>query len=204
MDLEEGMEFVMGGKSWIVLKIDDEAKIIKARESPSIESAIPSWEGEMIPVPFSVAFAVGRLKRELVFDFKNALSLLEGVEFSKEELKRAFEEIKDEPFSTDRDIFVESTPKALVIHADFGNRANEAIGRIVHSLLILRYGRVFSVRAQAHAVVFKTPFQLNPPNEVKRYLYQEPESVEFIVARSLRDSHAYRWRMLNVAKRFGP
>lgn len=33
MDLEEGMEFVMGGKSWIVLKIDDEAKIIKARES---------------------------------------------------------------------------------------------------------------------------------------------------------------------------
>ncbi|AMQ17675.1 DEAD/DEAH box helicase [Thermococcus peptonophilus] len=202
MDLEEGMEFVMGGKSWIVLKIDDEAKIIKARESPSIESAIPSWEGEMIPVPFSVAFAVGRLKRELVFDFKNALSLLEGVEFSKEELKRAFEEIKDEPFSTDRDIFVESTPKALVIHADFGNRANEAIGRIVHSLLILRYGRVFSVRAQAHAVVFKTPFQLNP-NEVKRYLYQEPESVEFIVARSLRDSHAYRWRMLNVAKRFG-
>lgn len=202
MDLEEGMEFVMGGKSWVVLKIDDEAKIIKARESPSIESAIPSWEGEMIPVPFSVAFAVGRLKRELAFDFKNALSLLEGVEFSEEELKRAFEEIKDEPFSTDRDIFVESTPKALIIHADFGNRANEAIGRIVHSLLILRYGRVFSVRAQAHAVVFRTPFQLNP-DEVKRYLYQEPESVEFIVARSLRDSHAYRWRMLNVAKRFG-
>ncbi|ASJ02541.1 large helicase [Thermococcus profundus] len=202
MDLEEGMDFVMNGRSWIVLEIDDEAKIIKARESSSIESAIPSWEGEMIPVPFSVAFAVGRLKRELAFDFKNALSLLGGVEFSEEELRRAFGEIKGEPFSTDRDIVVESTPKALVIHADFGNRANEAIGRIVHSLLILRYGRVFSVRAQAHAIVFKTPFQLNP-DEVKRYLYQEPESVEFIVARALRDSHAYRWRMLNVAKRFG-
>ncbi|MBP1910809.1 DEAD/DEAH box helicase [Thermococcus stetteri] len=202
MDLEEGMEFVMGGKSWIVLKIDDEAKIIKARESPSIESAIPSWEGEMIPVPFGVAFAVGRLKRELAFDFRNALSLLEGVEFSEEELKRAFDEIRGKPFSTDRDIFVESTPKALIIHADFGNRANEAIGRIVHSLLILRYGRVFSVRAQAHAIVFKTPFQLNP-EEVKHYLYQEPGNIEFIVARSLRDSHAYRWRMLNVAKRFG-
>ncbi|NJF24873.1 DEAD/DEAH box helicase [Thermococcus sp. Bubb.Bath] len=202
MDLEEGMDFVMNGRSWVVLEIDDESKLLKVRESPSIESAIPSWEGEMIPVPFSVAFAVGRLKRELSFDFKNALSLLEGVEFSEEELKRAFEEIKSEPFSTDRDIFVESTPKTLVIHADFGNRANEALGRIVHSLLILRYGRVFSVRVQAHAIVFKTPFQLNP-DEVKRYLYQEPESVEFIVARALRDSHAYRWRMLNVAKRFG-
>ncbi|CAI1493430.1 Lhr-like helicase [Thermococcus nautili] len=202
MDLEEGMEFVMNGRSWIVLKIDDEARLLKVRESKSLESAIPSWEGEMIPVPFGVAFDVGRLRRELAFDFRKALNLLEGVEFSEEELRRAFEEIRDEPFPTDRDIVVESTPKALIIHADFGSRANEAIGRIFHSLLILRYGRVFSVRSQGHAIVFKTPFQLNP-EEVKRYLYQEPESVEFIVSRALRDSHAYRWRMLNVAKRFG-
>ena len=202
MDLEEGMDFVMNGRSWIVLKIDDESRLIKVRESRSLESAIPSWEGEMIPVPFSVAFAVGRLKRELAFDFEKAKELLEGVEFRERELERAFGEIKSEPFSTDRDIVVESTPKVLVIHADFGNRTNEALGRLVHSFLILRYGRVFSVRAQAHAIVFKTPFQLNP-EEVKGYLYGEPESLEFIVARALRDSHAYRWRMLNVAKRFG-
>ncbi|WP_148881973.1 DEAD/DEAH box helicase [Thermococcus aciditolerans] len=202
MDLEEGMDFVMNGRSWIVLKIDDEARLLKVRESKSLESAIPSWEGEMIPVPFSVALDIGRLKRELAFDFKKAKGLLEGVEFSEEELRRAFDEIKDESFSTDRDIVVESTPKALVIHADFGNRANEALGRLVHSFLILRYGRVFSVRSQAHAIVFKTPFQLNP-EEVKGYLYGEPESLEFIVSRALRDSHAYRWRMLNVAKRFG-
>ena len=202
MDLEEGMEFVMNGRSWIVLKIDEEARLLKVRESKSLESAIPSWEGEMIPVPFGVALDVGRLRRELAFDFDRAKELLEGVEFEEKELRRAFGEIKDEPFPTDRDIVVESTPKALIIHADFGSRANEAIGRIVHSLLILRYGRVFSVRSQGHAIVFKTPFQLNP-EEVKRYLYQEPGNVEFMVSRALRDSHAYRWRMLNVAKRFG-
>ncbi|WP_010478047.1 DEAD/DEAH box helicase [Thermococcus zilligii] len=202
MDLEEGLDFVMNGRSWIVLRIDDESRLIKVRESKSLESAIPSWEGELIPVPFEVAFSVGRLKRELAFDFEKAKGLLEGVDFREEELRRAVEEIRGGPFSTDRDIVVESTPEALVIHADFGNRANEALGRLVHSFLILRYGRVFSVRAQAHAVVFKTPFQLNP-EEVKRYLYGGPESLESIVARALRDSHAYRWRMLNVAKRFG-
>ncbi len=202
VDLEEGMDFVMNGRSWIVLKIDDESRLIKVRESRSLESAIPSWEGEMIPVPFGVALAVGRLKRELAFDFEKAKELLEGVDFREEEMRRAFEEIRSEPFSTDMDIIVESTPKALVIHADFGNRANEALGRLVHSFLILRYGRVFSVRAQAHAVVFKTPFQLNP-EEAKGYLYGDPERLEFIVSRALRDSHAYRWRMLNVAKRFG-
>ncbi len=202
MDLEEGMEFVMNGRSWIVLRIDEEAKLIKVHESKSLESAIPSWEGEMIPVPFEVALAVGRLKRELAFDFGKAKELLKGIDFRGKELRRAFGEIKDGLFSTDRDIVVESTPKALVIHADFGNRANEALGRLVHSFLILRYGRVFSVRAQAHAIVFKIPFQLNP-EEVKDYLYGEPENLEFIVSKALRDSHAYRWRMLNVAKRFG-
>ncbi|NJE47581.1 DEAD/DEAH box helicase [Thermococcus sp. GR7] len=202
MDLEEGMEFVMNGRSWILLKIDEEARLLKVRESKSLESAIPSWEGEMIPVPFGVALDVGRLKRELAFDFKRALELLEGVDFSEEELRRAFEEIKDGPFSTDRDIVIESTPKALIIHADFGNRTNEALGRLVHSFLMMRYGKVFSVRSQAHAIVIKTPFQLNP-SEVKGYLYQDPEALPFIVARVLRDSHAYRWRMLNVAKRFG-
>ncbi|WP_297513579.1 DEAD/DEAH box helicase, partial [Thermococcus sp.] len=80
MDLEEGMEFVMNGRSWIVLKIDDEARLLKVRESKSLESAIPSWEGEMIPVPFGVAFEVGRLRRELAFDFNKASDLLEGVE----------------------------------------------------------------------------------------------------------------------------
>ncbi|WP_457750875.1 DEAD/DEAH box helicase [Thermococcus sp.] len=202
MDIEEGMEFVMNGRSWILLKIDEEARLLKVRESGSLETAIPSWEGEMIPVPFGVALDVGRLKRELSFDFGKALELLAGVEFSEDELRAAFEEIRGEPFSTDRDIVVESTPKALIIHADFGSKTNEALGRLVHSLLIQRYGRIFSVRSQGHAVVFKTPFQLNP-EEVKRYLYQKPKSLEFILARALRDSHAYRWRMMNVAKRFG-
>ena len=201
-ELEEGMEFVMGGRSWIVLKVDDDAKLIKVRESESLEGAIPSWEGEMIPVPFEISIDVGRLKRELAFDITRAFEMLKGVDFIREDLERAFEEIKDWPVSTDRDIVVESTPKALIIHADFGNRTNEALGRIIHRLLSLRYGRVFSMKAHAHAIVLKTPFQMNP-NEVREYLYRIPENFEAIIAESLREAPVFRWKMLNVAKRFG-
>lgn len=202
MELEEGMEFVMHGRSWIVLKIDEEARLLKVRESKSLESAIPSWEGEMIPVPLAVAVEVGRLKRELSYDFKKAVDILKGVEFREEELKRALEEIKNESFSTDRDIIVESTPKALVIHSDFGNRTNEALGRFVHSFLRMRYGNVFTIRSQAHAVVIKTPFHLNP-EEVKGYLLQEPKAMKFILVKAMRESTIYKWRMRNVAQRFG-
>ncbi|WP_456395336.1 DEAD/DEAH box helicase [Thermococcus sp.] len=202
MDLEEGMEFVMHGRSWILLKVDEDAGILRVRESKSLESAIPSWEGEMIPVPFAVASGVGRLKRELVFDFERGKALLEGVIFREEELRRAVDEIRDEVFSTDKDIVVESTPKALLVHGDFGNRANEALGRFIYSFLRMRYGNVFAIRSQAHAVVFKTPFQLNP-EEVKGYLFQEPDAMEFILTRAMRESTVYKWRMRNVARRSG-
>ena len=203
MDLEEGMEFIMNGKSWILLGIDEEAKLLKVRESKSLESAIPSWEGEMIPVPLEVALDVGRLKRELLFDLERAKRIIEDVEFSEEELRKAKEILeRQEPLSTDRDVGIESLPKALVIHADFGNQVNEVIGRFVWSFLSMRYGKVFTMRAQAHAIVFKTPFQLNP-SEVKSYLLQDGRALPFVISKSLRESTVYRWRMLNVAKRIG-
>lgn len=203
MDLEEGMEFIMHGRSWILLGIDEESRLLKVRESKSLESAVPSWEGEMISVPFEVAQDVGRLKRELLFDFNSGKALISKVDFNEEELELVLSILKkQEPLGTDRDIGVESLPKALVIHADFGNKANEAIGRFLLAFLAAKYGKVFSMKAQAHAIVINSPFQLNP-GEVKEYLLQDARALPFVVSRAIRESPAYRWRMLNVAKRIG-
>ncbi|WP_048151957.1 DEAD/DEAH box helicase [Palaeococcus ferrophilus] len=203
MDLEDGMEFIMHGRSWILLSIDEEARLIKAKESRSLESAVPSWEGEMIPVPFEVALETGKLKRELIYNETLATRFLKGVNFREEELERVLKVLRgQEPLSTDRDIGVESLPKGLVIHADFGNRVNETIGRFLWAFLSSKYGKVFTLKGQGHAIVFKTPFQLNPA-EVASLLRTSPEALEFIVGRAVRESNVYRWRMLNVAKRFG-
>ncbi len=201
MDLEEGMEFVMNGRSWITVEIDGENRTVKVKESRSIESAIPSWEGEMIPVPFDVAQDVGRLRKLVVEDPRGARSMISGVMFREEELKRASNELRGEPVSSDRKIIIESTPKAAVIHADFGNRVNEALGRFVHRHLIRKYGRVFSVKGQAHAIVIKTPFHMNPDDIEEALL----SGSDFIgeVSESLRESQVFRWRIMNVAKRFG-
>lgn len=203
MDLEEGMEFIMHGRSWIILGLDEESRLLKVRESKSLESAVPSWEGEMIPVPFEVAIEVGKLKRDLLFDFVSAKRVISNVDFDEKELEfvRVLLE-KQKPLGTDRDIGIESIPRALVIHADFGNQVNESIGRFLMAFLTAKYGKVFAMKAQAHAIVLHTPFQLNP-NEVKNYLLQDHRVLEFVIARELRGSTAYRWRMLNVAKRMG-
>jgi len=203
MDLEEGVEFIMHGRSWILLGIDEESRLLKVRESKSLESAVPSWEGEMVPVPFEVAQDAGRLKRELLFDFNSAKGLISKVDFDDRELELAVSTLKkQEPLGTDRDLGIESLPRALILHADFGNKTNEAIGRFLLAFLAAKYGKVFSMRAQAHAIVVRSPFQLNP-SEVKGYLLQDARALPFVLSRAMRESHAYRWRMLNVAKRIG-
>ncbi len=202
LDLEDGTEFIMNGKSWITVEIDDESTTVKVKESRNLESAIPSWEGEMIPVPFAVARDVGALKGFLLKESERVREVLEGVIYGEDDLRKAAEELKGEPLSTDTIITVESTPKATVIHADFGNRTNEAIGRLVHRCLTRRYGRIFSVKGQAHAIVLKTPLHLNP-DEIVEALQSDPEILEDEVAASLRESQVFRWRMMNVAKRFG-
>ena len=203
MDLEEGVEFIMHGRSWILLGIDEESRLLKVRESKSLESAVPSWEGEMVPVPFEVAQDAGRLKRELLFDFNSAKGLISKVDFDDRELELAVSTLKkQEPLGTDRDLGIESLPRALILHADFGNKTNEAIGRFLLAFLAAKYGKVFSMRAQAHAIVVRSPFQLNP-SEVKGYLLQDARALPFVLSRAMRESHTYRWRMLNVAKRIG-
>ncbi|MDK2869954.1 MULTISPECIES: DEAD/DEAH box helicase [Pyrococcus] len=201
-ELEESMEFIMHGRSWIVLEINEKERIIKVKESNNLESALPSWEGELIPVPLEVAEFVGKLKRELLWDKERALKLLEGVEFNKEELEVAISQlVESEPVASDRDIIIESYPKFVIIHADFGNKINEGLTRFISVFLSARYGNIFLPRSQAHGIIIRSPFRLNP-EEIKEILLMKAE-VGDIVARGIRDTPIYRWKMSAIAKRFG-
>ncbi|CAB49731.1 DEAD/DEAH box helicase [Pyrococcus abyssi] len=202
MDLEEGMEFIMHGRSWLVLEIDGENLIIKVRESENIEGAIPSWEGELIPVPYEVAREVGRLRRTLLYDPRKAPDLIKGVEFNGEELELALNSLKQNTLiPSDRDIIITVLPDTVIIHSDLGNKVNEGISRYILGFLYSKYGRVFTAKSQAHSIIIHAPFKMNP-NEVKEILLKDYDT-KTIISKTIRDSTVYRWKMINVAKRMG-
>ncbi|AEC52824.1 ATP-dependent helicase [Pyrococcus sp. NA2] len=202
MDLEEGLEFITRGRTWLVLEINGEEAIIKVRESENIEGAIPSWEGELIPVPKEVAVEVGKLRRELVYDIKRAKKLIEGVEYVDEELELVRNELlKQELVPSDRDVVINVLPNMTIIHSDQGNKVNEGLARYILALLSLKYGNIFSIRAYAHAIIISSPFRMNPA-EIQEMLISG-ELVNDAIIRALRGSTAYRWKMINVAKRMG-
>jgi len=58
----EGESFILQGRPWKVVGIDNEEVIVTPIKDIG---KVPSWIGEDIPVPFEVAQEVGRLRREL-------------------------------------------------------------------------------------------------------------------------------------------
>ncbi|MEM0480947.1 MAG: DEAD/DEAH box helicase [Candidatus Aenigmatarchaeota archaeon] len=52
LEAEEGKTFLIRGEAWKIVKIDDKVYVEPSKE----EAIIPSWEGELLPVEYEVAF----------------------------------------------------------------------------------------------------------------------------------------------------
>jgi ATP-dependent Lhr-like helicase len=57
-----GAEFIMHGHSWKVISVNDADLSIEVEPTTPSLNAIPSWEGEIIPVDFSVAMELAGLE----------------------------------------------------------------------------------------------------------------------------------------------
>src|SRR6266571_3690527 len=60
-----GTEFILHGQTWRVLSVDEEQYHVEVEAAPPSLTAIPGWEGDMIPVQIDVAEEVGRSRRVL-------------------------------------------------------------------------------------------------------------------------------------------
>ncbi|MCK4266973.1 MAG: DEAD/DEAH box helicase, partial [Thermoplasmata archaeon] len=125
--------FIVRGLPWRIVDIEDDKVLVE----PSSElGAIPTWVGEDIPVPYSVANEVGRLRRLKNFgDYpldaearKIALSYIESQEKEGCEL------------ATDLVISIESEDRLMILNACLGSKVNETLGKLISALLMARMG----------------------------------------------------------------
>lgn len=192
-----GAVFITKGQLWRVLDIEDGRLIVEP--ATKAKGELPSWEGEQIPVPFEVAQEVGQLRGsrqvEAYTDSQRSVSYV-----------RTFLLEMDKNHSvvpTDRLITLENTDEGVICNICAGHRANEVIGRVLSLLLSARYGTSVGIEIDAYRVLFRLPGSVRA-DEVREMLFSlEPTYIQGILEIGLKRTALYKWKLVQVAKKFG-
>jgi ATP-dependent Lhr-like helicase len=205
-----GQEFIMRGQTWRLISVDDKERLVQVEPVQQSFGAIPSWEGEVIPVPFDVAQEVGRMRGKIVDVLQKEGTTagvftdfpLDGKAGAKvvDVLMRQIN--KNYPVPTEKQVLIECFENYAIIHGCFGNLVNETLGKALASLLSSRLGINVGTQVDAYHIALISPTQL-PPQAVKTELLGiAPEDLEQILSGILGYTSLFAWRLWNVAKRF--
>ncbi|MGC9079696.1 MAG: hypothetical protein ACP5G1_03100 [Nanopusillaceae archaeon] len=176
-----GTIFILRGLPWKIEKIEKNKVYVGLEKD--FESAIPSWEGELLPVPFEIAQEAQEIKRDLLY----------------------YDELRNQElfFYPNKDnIYIEQYKDWFIIHAPFGNRVNDSISRILSELISEKYGIVVGIKTDPYRIMIKAGYLSK--QDIKDILSSiDPEEVEEILERAIVNTDLFLWKFVHVAKRFG-
>ncbi|MHA2408287.1 MAG: DEAD/DEAH box helicase, partial [Candidatus Ranarchaeia archaeon] len=133
---ESGQEFIMRGQTWKLINVDDDEGLVRVEPVQQSFGAIPSWEGEAIPVSFTVAQEVGRIRGEIsevITEDTDLAEIFTDIPINKEAYTKIIDVIriqlqKGYSIPTNRRVLIEGFENYVIIHGCFGNRVNETLG----------------------------------------------------------------------------
>jgi ATP-dependent Lhr-like helicase len=142
-----GLHFVMRGKVWRIVQIQDETGTVYVLPAEDPSAAVPGWDGEMLPVPFDLAQQTGVMREKVGKLLKQgkkpeavAEELAVELKTDKETLLETAVEIDEHmkegaPLPTQNRIVIEALDRYIVVHACFGELVNRTFGGIFDSVL---------------------------------------------------------------------
>ncbi|MEM3754331.1 MAG: DEAD/DEAH box helicase, partial [Candidatus Bathyarchaeia archaeon] len=210
---EPGTKFIVRGSPWKMLGIHGDKIYVKPIEDPT--GAIPSWIGEEIPVPFEVAYEVGKIRRIVAEEFKKGLKEDEIIKkiskiysADEETLARALEEIFSQlsqnfPIPSDKTITIEEWEDYVIINAHFGTLVNRTLARLLGYMLSEKAGFTVGIQQDPYRIVIQTTDLANSEEIIKALKsLSEINIVELAKKASIRTG-LFKRRMIHVARRFG-
>ena len=187
--------FIAKGRTWRVIEQrEDEILVEEARDI----GAVPSWTGSDIPVPYSVAQEVGRLRETNAYgDYKCNDSAIERVNTYLDEQRMKWK------MPTDRRITIETGDNLAIINMCFGTCVNETLSKIITALLVARMSESIAVTTDPYRIVMQLPRNISTKVIKDTLLLLRPGTIEDLAKRTIINSTFLRWRFAYVAKKFG-
>jgi ATP-dependent Lhr-like helicase len=195
-DIAPGTPFVVKGRPWITVELR-ESEILVEPTDASVD--IPRWVGEEIPVPYEVAQEVGRLREK---------TDPSGYPVDEDSFQHFSDHVRSQeqagaPVATHDSVVIESFPEGAIIHACFGSKVNETIGRLVSSLVSARVGSSVGIRTDPYRIVLELPVPMKGESVRELLLSIDPGQVEPILRIVLRNSQYIKWHLVHTARKFG-
>ncbi len=205
-----GTSFVVKGQAWRIVDVGEKEILVEPEENAS--AAIPAWEGELIPVPFEVSQAVGRLRRQIAALLKKGAGKAKAIEKIAAEypvtrdvadkmVKTMEKQLKYGFVPDHENILVEYFDDFVVIHAPFGSLVNETLGRVLTTMLTNKLGSV-GLETDAYRIIVKLPGRQHQ-DVLEMFRAINPETMQATLENTLPSSELFEWRFIHVAQRFG-
>ncbi len=193
--LQPGISFVVKGRPWRVIAIEDERVLVEP--SADLAGAIPAWIGEMIPVEREVAEDVARERRRIADRMETIENVAEVGDIEK--IRAAFQD-----YPRPDEVRIETGDRFAVILVPLGSRGNAALSRLVAVEINRRYGIPVRTFSSPYAITIEFPSEGFRAEDVRKTLESlNPELVEILIENHVTKTRLFISRFLHVAQRFG-
>ena len=195
---QTGEKFVVSGRAWRIIQVDKQKVTVEPVED--IESAIPAWEGELIPVPYDVAQEVGRLRKNMTeMSEKESAEKYNIDVHSARDMKTLMERQSEYMIPDDKNFLMESHKDFVIIHACLGSLVNDTLGRYLAAMLTEQTGVSVNVKIDPYRIILQT---IVKPEKIKQ-LIEEGGNIESVLTQAIERSTLFKYRFIHVARRFG-
>jgi ATP-dependent Lhr-like helicase len=212
-----GLHFIMRGKVWRMVQINDETGTVHVVPAEDPSAAIPGWDGEIIPVLFDLAQQTGEMREKIGKLLKEgkkpevaAEELATELKTDKATLLEAALEIDEHlksgaPLPTQNRIVIEAVDRYIVVHACFGEIINRTLGGIFDSVLSEREA-ITGWWTDGYRILIETTRKVSRPEieGLPKELFDlTDERVDDAFLNYVNSKFPFVSRMKAIAERFG-
>ena len=204
--------FILKGDAWRIVDFRDRRVMVVPVSD--IGADTPIWVGEDLPVPYEIAQQVGHIRREVAamlerrIDKKKIAEKL-GLPLDSSGMNSVIDTIekqaKQGEVPTDKTITIEryiENYHQVVINTCFGTKVNDALSRVLASLLSTKYGESVGVKVDPYRIVL-TGLVLEEDEVESTLKSLNPDSLREILEKTVTQTNLFRFSFVHVGKRFG-
>lgn len=204
--------FILKGDAWRIVDFRDRRVMVVPVSDIGAET--PVWVGEDLPVPYDIAQEAGKIRREVSAmiakglgrkKIAEKLGLPADTAATNSVIETVAKQMMTAEVPTDKTITVERFIEKyhqVVINTCFGTKVNDALSRVLASLLSSRYGETVGVKVDPYRIVL-TGLVLEEDDVVETLKSLDPDALKEILEKTVAQTNLFRFSFLHVGKRFG-